>query len=235
MANDAKPKKHRSTKTAGAKRGTRSPAVGRVGKTIRKNAAAATGFEAALTSLSSALEALGQPYSVIGGMAVIAHGHVRTTQDIDIAWVPPSNRPAELFIKKAALFDLAPRIADASNFAAQNLVLLMEHKPTGIPVDISFALQDFERVAASRATRMKVLGVLLQVVALGDLLIYKMIASRTQDIADVEMLLSSKAPIDEIGIQSTLAEFDAILDTDRADNFALLLRNVRKRKRSAPI
>jgi hypothetical protein len=233
MANDAKPAKHRPTKTSGAKRGTRSPAVGRVRKTIRKNAAA-TGFQAALTDLSSALEALGQPYSVIGGMAVIAHGHVRTTQDIDIAWVPPPSRPAELFIKKAALFGLHPRIADASNFALQNLVLLMEHKPTGIPVDISFALQEFERVAANRATRMKVLGVLLQVVALSDLLIYKMIASRTQDIADVEMLLSSKEPIDAADIQYTLAEFDAILETDRAHNFAVLLRGVRKLNRSSP-
>jgi hypothetical protein len=131
------------------------------------------------------LAALGQPYSVIGGMAVIAHGHVRTTQDIDIAWVPP----------------------------------------------LRFALQDFEKIAALAATPMKVLGVSLPVVALDDLLVYKMIASRTQDIADVEMLLTSSKAIDSSRINHTLAEFDAILETNRASDFDRLWRAAQRAKR----
>ncbi len=78
--------------------------------------------------------------------------------------------------------------------------------------------------------QMKVLGVMLPVVALNDLLVYKMIASRTQDIADIEMLLTSKAPVDYVRIQQTLAEFDSILETDRAGDFALLWRAARRRK-----
>ncbi|MBP9085633.1 MAG: hypothetical protein KBG15_05915 [Kofleriaceae bacterium] len=222
--------KRSTKKPARTKRPERSPIVGNVRKAVRQNAAAKSDFEAALTSLREALASLGQPYSVIGGMAVIAHGHVRTTQDIDIAWVPPLRNAPEVFIKHAAKFKLRPRIADANIFATENLVLLMEHQPTGIPVDISFALQDFERLAASNAMRMKVLGVMLPVVALNDLLVYKMIASRTQDIADVEMLLTSKAPIDNVRIQQTLAEFDSILETDRAGDFALLWRAARRRK-----
>lgn len=162
---------------------------------------------------------------------MIAHGHVRTTQDIDIAWVPPLRNAADVFLKQAANFGLRPRIGDAGKFATENLVLLMEHQPTGIPVDISFALQDFEKIAALAATPMKVLGVSLPVVALDDLLVYKMIASRTQDIADVEMLLTSSKAIDSSRINHTLAEFDAILETNRASDFDRLWRAAQRAKR----
>ncbi len=78
---------------------------------------------------------------------------------------------------------------------------------------------------------MKVLGVSLPVVALDDLLVYKMIASRTQDIADVEMLLTSSKAIDSSRINHTLAEFDAILETNRASDFDRLWRAAQRAKR----
>lgn len=223
--------KRSTKKPTRTKRPKRSPAVGRVRQAGRQTAPAKGDFKAALTGLARALAALGQPYSVIGGMAVIAHGHVRTTQDIDIAWVPPLRNAADVFLKQAATFELRPRIVNAGKFATENLVLLMEHQPTGIPVDISFALQDFEKIAAREATPMKVLGVSLPVVALDDLLVYKMIASRTQDIADVEMLLTSSKAIDSRRIHRTLAEFDAILETNRASDFDRLWRAARRTKR----
>lgn len=58
-----------------------------------------------------------------------------------------------------------------------------------------------------------------------------MIASRTQDIADVEMLLTSSKAIDSRRIHRTLAEFDAILETNRASDFDRLWRAARRTKR----
>lgn len=37
-----------------------------------------------LTEIASRLKALGVPYAVLGGMALVAHGYRRTTEDIDI-------------------------------------------------------------------------------------------------------------------------------------------------------
>jgi hypothetical protein len=42
----------------------------------------------ALRKIASKLEALNVPYAVAGGMAVSAHGHFRTTQDVDVLVTP---------------------------------------------------------------------------------------------------------------------------------------------------
>ncbi len=47
------------------------------------NSADHTRIEDALTALSAALDELGVPWMVIGGIAVIAHGVQRMTTDID--------------------------------------------------------------------------------------------------------------------------------------------------------
>ncbi|MBK9070496.1 MAG: nucleotidyl transferase AbiEii/AbiGii toxin family protein [Myxococcales bacterium] len=193
--------------------------MGRIRKTGGAASAVQPGFSQAIKDLVAWLDTVGQPYSVIGGMAVIAHGQARTTQDIDLAWVPTGPTAAAKLLAAAKAYGFAPRIKNAAAFAEQNLVLLVVHQPTGVPIDISFAMQEFELRAARNAKRRKLFGVAIPVVGLSDLIIYKMIAARTQDVADVEMLLTSNDIIDPKAIRRTLREFDALLETDRAGEF----------------
>lgn len=55
--------------------------------------------------VSRLMRAAGIPGAVIGGIAVVLHGHVRTTKDVDIFVPPPLEPLAELLIAHGFLFD----------------------------------------------------------------------------------------------------------------------------------
>lgn len=83
---------------------------------------------------------------------MIARGFPRATIDID-ATVATSVDDVNHLIAFAARLKLVPRIDDASQFARDNLVLLLEHAIFGVPVDVSLALQPFEVDAAKHPER----------------------------------------------------------------------------------
>ena len=160
---------------------------------------------------------------VIGGVAVIARGFARSTIDID-ATVASSVEDLGTLVKIAAKSGLTPRIAGAAKFAREHLVLLLQHRATGVPVDVSLAQQQFEIDAARNAELVSFDGVAIPVPSLTALLIYKLVAGRPQDLGDVKALLLTKAPFDRALIDDTLAEFDAILETSRREEFRVLLK-----------
>jgi Nucleotidyltransferase of unknown function (DUF6036) len=55
--------------------------------------------------VSQLMRAAGLPGVVIGGIAVVLHGHVRTTKDIDICLSPPLEPLAELLTANGFTFD----------------------------------------------------------------------------------------------------------------------------------
>ena len=85
-----------------------------------------------------AFAALLLPGTAIGGMAVIAHGHVRTTEDID-ATVSGEGASLERVLAVAAMHRIEPRMPDALEFAQRTQVLLLVHRPSGVPLDLSLA------------------------------------------------------------------------------------------------
>lgn len=106
-------------------------------------------FERALRAVMALLDALPGPTMLIGGIAVIAHGHVRTTDDI-AATVSGKDVTAEQILAVAAGHDIESRIDDPVAFARRNQVLLLVHRPTGVPVDVSLAWLAFEEAAFGR-------------------------------------------------------------------------------------
>ena len=93
-------------------------------------------YEQALGAAAGLLDALAVPAMFIGGLAVIAHGHVRTTDDID-ATVSGERVTPDRIVQIAATFNIRPRIDDALTFARRTHVLLLAHGPTGIALDLS--------------------------------------------------------------------------------------------------
>jgi len=180
-------------------------------------------FSEALAAVARFLKATARPAAVIGGVAVIARGFARSTIDID-ATVAAGIETVGKLITLAARQGLTPRIKDAKRFAQDNLVLLLHHRATGVPVDISLAQQAFEIEAATDAEEINFGGVTIPVPSLTALLIYKLVAGRPHDMRDVEALLSTRAPFDSIAVDRTLGEFDEILETSRQSEFRSLLR-----------
>ena len=168
------------------------------------------------------LEASGKPSAIIGGIAVIAHGFARSTADIDATLAAEPSQVASL-LRVARRYSLRPRIPDAEAFARENLVLLLEHAQTRTPIDVSLALQPFEVEAARSAETVDFGGVPIRVPTLTALLVYKVLAARPQDLKDAAALVATKRPFDRERVETLLAEFDAILDTDRLGEFQRLL------------
>ncbi len=169
-------------------------------------------YTRALSSVAAWLEHVEAPAALIGGAAVIAHGVARFTADID-AGIAADPADIVAVVRSARRFGLTPRIDDAEAFASQNLVLLLHHASSHVPVDVSFALQPFEQEGAARASLRP----------LTTLLIYKMVAGRPKDLDDVRGLLATGAPFGQAAVVATLQEFAAILDADRASEFLELL------------
>jgi hypothetical protein len=125
---------------------------------------------------------------LIGGLAVIARGVPRDTDDIDATvWAPELDLGQLLAVLQEE--DIRGRIGDVEAFARRNQVLLLEHEPTRTPLEISLAWLPFEREAMARAEILILGDARLPVAVAEDLVVYKVVAWRDRDRADVERLL----------------------------------------------
>ena len=130
-------------------------------------------------------------YVVIGGVAVQAHGHRRTTMDLDVV---PAPTPANLERLAAALEELHARPRDlpgaepptaeqlatiAPPLATAHGVLRILREPTGAP---SYA------VLRERALVIDLSGIKLAVAGRDDLIAMKRAAGRPRDLEDIAVL-----------------------------------------------
>lgn len=175
---------------------------------------------AALAALALALRDLGTPAMIIGGVAVIVRGVPRQTGDVDVA-VWAEDLDVERLAAALARHAIVPRIKDAVEFARQNQVLLLRHDPSGTPIEVSLAWLPFEREALARATPEDLGGGELLVAAPEDLVVYKAVAWRDRDRADIERLLVLHGHRMDLGrVRALVREFAELLGVpERAREF----------------
>jgi hypothetical protein len=125
---------------------------------------------------------------VIGGIAIIARGVRRFTADIDAA-IRGDKVKVDALLAALEPRQIVPRIADAAQFAEENLVLLLRHKPSGVELDVSLAWTEFEHEAIAAATIATFGSVKAPMASPADLVVFKAIAGRGKDIDDVTALL----------------------------------------------
>jgi hypothetical protein len=75
----------------------------------------------------------------------------RFTADIDAA-IRGDKVQVDALLAALEPRQIVPRIADAAQFAEENLVLLLRHKPSGVELDVSLAWTEFEHEAIAAAT-----------------------------------------------------------------------------------
>ncbi len=185
------------------------------------------GFMLALIDLVAVLQHdfLGM---IIGGMAVIALGYPRATADID-ATVIINMDDLEPFVARLATRGIEPRMEGAIGFARSHHVLLMKHSSSDIDVDISLAMLPFEVEAIQNRQTVEVGELTLLVPRVEDLLIYKMVAFRPQDIRDVEELLIRYGDqVDMNRVRKIVAEFAEVIDRPEIlDQLEILIKTAR--------
>jgi hypothetical protein len=178
----------------------------------------------ALRALAGALRELDAPAMVIGGIAVIARGVPRQTVDIDAA-VWAEGLDLDRLVDVLARHAIDVRTEDAVAFAWERQVLLLRHRPSGTPLDISLAWLPFERAALERAEPFNFAGVVIQVAQAEDLVIYKAVAWRERDRSDIERLLLRHGHVVDLGrIRTLVRQFaDALDEPERVEQFEALV------------
>lgn len=181
---------------------------------MRKKRGAKSGerlLEDALDALARALDDSGAPWMIIGGIAIVARGVRRFTTDVDVTVRGDAVRPEEL-LRVLERHHITPRIEDALSFARANLVLLARHDPTGVDLDISFAWSTFEHEALAACTPTRFGAVHVPMCLPEHLVVFKAIASRAKDLADVEALLALYPTIDIARVRRRVAELSALAE-----------------------
>lgn len=139
---------------------------------------------AAAVEVQSVLSAGAIRACVIGGLAVQRWGEPRATQDVDFSVLAPpgdEQRPLDLLLGA-----FTPRRADARAFALANRVVLIQ-STNEVAVDIGLAASAFEVEVLDRSSAWDFAeGIALVTCSAEDLVLYKLVAARTRDVADIE-------------------------------------------------
>ena len=145
-----------------------------------------------LIDAGQALDAAGVAYAVIGGCARNAYAEPRATRDVDFVVAGDAADYASVVDALAARgFTRANTVGDEDDPVPD---LVFYRDASGRRIDILFAKTAFERSALARRETAAVQdGVGLPVVSPEDLIVYKLIAGRTQDFADVEKVIAALA------------------------------------------
>lgn len=184
--------------------------------------------EATLSALVNWLRSEEVPGLIIGGIAASLLGRPRLTQDVDVL-VLLEERHWERFLNAGARFGFLPRIGDALVFAHRSRVILVNHKPSGVDVDISLAGLPFEEESIAQVSWTKVGKLTLPLPTPENLIIMKAVAHRPQDMADIKALLDANPKINLRRVRRWVKEFSSALD---APDIMRDLENILRRSRA---
>jgi hypothetical protein len=140
------------------------------------------GLETGLAELASALEDSGSEYMVIGGLTVLVWGRPRATQDVDVTVRIPEENLAEFVAFIGRRLFLLPE--QPVEFLRETHVLPLT-TPSGVRVDLIWAVLPYEQQAVERAIVRRFGEVNLRICTAEDLIVHKLASTRPRDWEDV--------------------------------------------------
>lgn len=168
-------------------------------------------FQALLETIATALDAIGLPYMVIGGQAVLVHGDPRFTKDIDITLgAGPERLPEVLELAGRQGWEVLPD--NPERFVADTLVLPCADRETGIRLDFIFSFSPYEAEALERTKHIQIGNAAVRFVSVEDLIIHKIVAGRPRDLDDVRVLVLKNPDLDGDYVRHWLIQFEQTLE-----------------------
>jgi hypothetical protein len=155
-----------------------------------------------LLKVFAALEQADVRYLVVGGVAVVLHGHLRVTADLDLVVdLTTDNLRRALSVFAALgyrprapvpLDQFADKVIRESWIAEKGLTVFSLWSPEAPGTEIDIFVQEPFTFGPTydRATEVELSGVRVSVLALPDLLALKRAAGRRKDLDDVDALLA---------------------------------------------
>jgi len=151
-----------------------------MGKTKREGSQSApsgiTPLLEPLMALQRLLEHFDNQGVIIGGIAASLLGKPRFTADLD-ALILLGVEDLPKLVDAASEQGITPRIADAEIFARKNRVLLLQHQASGINIDISLGILQFETEMVERSQNLEVGSHYFRLPTPEDLIILKAVAT----------------------------------------------------------
>lgn len=186
-----------------------------------------TSFENTLQKIDTICNDNNLGYIVIGGVAIMHHLEYRTTRDIDISLCLDFENiraTGEIFLNYFNPVYEAPL-----DFFDKYFVLPLSDRETGIRVDLSAGLGGFEQSAVHRGVRVQFSEIMMNVCSVEDLIIFKLVAARPIDLADVEMLVQKySASFDLAYLKTTAQDFVQLERADIPERLELFLQKYRR-------
>lgn len=170
-----------------------------------------TSLLAPLAAVQRLLTRFGDRGIVIGGIAASLLGKPRLTADVD-AMILLSVDDLPRLMRAAAEEGLEPRIPHVEDFAGRHRVLLLQHQDSGIHADISLGMLPFEIEAVDRSVIHCVGPLAIRLPTPEDLIVFKAVAHRSQDLLDIQAIIASHPDLDRERIKYWICEFVKVLE-----------------------
>ncbi len=160
------------------------------------------------------------PVTAIGGVAVAVWGEPRLTRDIDMKVLISRENRARLL---AILRPFTP-LQEDSDESFRRLGLAFFRDSNGVRIDVMLADTIFDETAIGRARNIDFAPEKsICVCTAEDLIVYKMLSTRTKDRGDVESVVQKQGDaLDDAYIENWLAQFEEALSD------STLIRDFRK-------
>lgn len=156
-----------------------------------------------LADLAVALEAVGARWYVFGAQAALVWGRPRLTTDVDVT-VKCLVSNQEL-VRALDRHGFSLRIDGTDTFIRTTRVVPLEHRTSGLALDVVLAGPGLEDLFLERAVPVDVAGTVVPFISPEDLIVTKLLAGREKDIEDVRGVLSERgSALDLTQIRTTL-------------------------------
>ena len=168
-------------------------------------------FRATIEAIQRLLAKFDDRGVIIGGIAVGFLGRPRLTEDVDAMFLLSTNDIPQ-FLEAAKIENIQPRIPNAEEFAKKSRVLLLQHSPTEINIDISLGILPFEEEMVERGIVQSTSTLSIRLPTPEDLIIMKAIAHRPKDLEDIRTIVDKNPKLDVARIKQWVKEFAEVLE-----------------------
>jgi len=160
---------------------------------------------------------------VIGGLAILAFGRPRFTQDAGLKVLLSRDEAPRLI---AALPKEYKYLAASPEETLRQLGFVFVQDPSGVRIDLLLAETGFDAQAMTSAREVEVLpGIIMTTCSPEDLIIYKMISTRARDHDDVPGIIRrQRNTLDHKYIIDWLRQFEQALDDSTLVQFYQQMR-----------
>lgn len=128
-------------------------------------------------------------FAIIGGIAVAVRGEPRATLDVDAVLKCDVERALAL-LQTLHSAPVAPFFDGVEEIVRTGLLLPLEHKDTGIRIDLSIGMSGFDQQVVANASSWSIDGQNIPVASAEYLVVMKQLAARPRDLDDIEGILT---------------------------------------------